>query len=83
MSFHGRSGRLKDVLESKLTIMLTDSINTPSVLSKKLYEIGARGVMYIGYNLSYEDEKILKINIGEEVEDYSSLAVVVVENEMD
>lgn len=83
MSFHGRSGRLKDVLESKLTIMLTDSINTPSILSKKLYEIGARGVMYIGYNLSYEDEKILKINIGEEVEDYSSLAVVVVENEMD
>ena len=83
MSFHGRSGRLEDVLESKLTIMLTDSINTPSILSKKLYEIGARGVMYIGYNLSYEDEKILKINIGEEVEDYSSLAVVVVENEMD
>ena len=64
MSFHGRSGRLEDVFESKLTIMLTDSINTPSILSKKLYEIGARGVMYIGYNLSCEDEKILKSNYG-------------------
>lgn len=82
MSFHGRMGRLEEVLESKLIIMLTDSLNTPNVLSKKLYEVGARGNMYIGYNLSYEDEKIIKIKIGEEVEDYSSLAVVVVENEM-
>lgn len=82
MSFHGRTGNLEEVLESKLTIILTDSENTPSILSKKLHEIGARGNMYIGYNLSYEDEKIVKISIGEEVEDYSSLAVVVVENEM-
>ncbi|WP_234978630.1 precorrin-6y C5,15-methyltransferase (decarboxylating) subunit CbiE [Anaerosalibacter sp. Marseille-P3206] len=82
MSFHGRTGNLEEVLESKLTIMLTDSENTPSVLSKGLHEVGVRGNMYIGYNLSYEDEKIIKISVGEEVEDYSSLAVVVVENEV-
>jgi cobalt-precorrin-7 (C5)-methyltransferase len=83
LSLHGREESLESVLDTPMTIILTDSINTPKTISKKLHELSMRGTMYIGYNLSYEDECILKINIGEEIEDISSLAVVVVENEMD
>ena len=42
-----------------------------------------KGRMYVGFNLSYDDEKIIRANIGDEIEDYSSLGVVVIENEMD
>lgn len=83
LSLHGRDESLEVAFSSPMTIILTDSINTPRIISKKLHELGLRGSMYIGYNLSYKDECILKINIGEEIEDISSLAVVVVENEMD
>lgn len=83
LSLHGRDESLEVAFNSPMTIILTDSTNTPRVISKKLHELGLRGSMYIGYNLSYKDECILKINIGEEIEDISSLAVVVVENEMD
>lgn len=83
ISLHGRDGNLDEVRSNKLTILLVDKENNPSYISNELYKMGIKGIMYIGFNLSYEDEKIVKVNIGEEVEDYSSLGVVVVENEMD
>ena len=83
LSLHGRDDDLEKIRESKLTIILMDKDSMPSYLSKKLYELGIKGIMYAGFNLSYEDEKIVKVNIGEEIQDISPLGVVVVENEMD
>lgn len=83
ISLHGRDYDLSTIVDYKLIIALIDKNNSPSYISKELNKLGLKGVMHIGFNLSYEEEKIIKINIGEEVEDYSSLGVVVVENEMD
>lgn len=83
LSLHGRNEDLKKVNENKLTIALIDKNNNPTYISKKLHNLGIKGTMYVGFNLSYSDEKIISGNIGEEFEDYSSLGVVVIENEMD
>lgn len=82
VSLHGRDHDLKDILDHKLIIMLIDKINSPSYISKELDKLGMKGRMYVGFNLSYDDEKIIRANIGDEIEDYSSLGVVVIENEM-
>lgn len=83
ISLHGRNESLRLVRDNKLTIVLIDKNNRPSYISNELCKLGVVGNMYIGFNLSYEDEKIIRIKIGEEVEDYSSLGVVVIENEVD
>lgn len=83
LSLHGRTESLEQIKNSRLNILLIDKNNTPSYISKELYKLNIRGTMYVGFDLSYENEKIIKINIGEEIEDISPLGVVVIENEMD
>lgn len=83
MSLHGRKSNLKEIQNNKLTIILIDKENNPAYISKELSNLNIKGKMYVGFNLSYEDERIIEIKIGESVENYSSLGVVVVENEMD
>lgn len=83
ISLHGRDEDLSIAKDNCLTITLIDKNNKPSYISKELYKLGIKGTMYVGFNLSYRDEKIISGNIGEEIEDYSSLGVVVIENEMD
>lgn len=83
ISLHGRKASLEEVKTCPLTIILTDRDNTPSYINGKLNNMKIKGKMYIGYNLSYDNEVILNINIGDEVEDISPLAVVIIENEMD
>ena len=83
LSLHGRDEELEKVKDSRLTIILTDKHSTPSIISKKLAKLEVEGTIYTGFNLSYEDEKIIKVNIGDEIEDISSLSVVVIEHEMD
>lgn len=83
LSLHGREGDLKTVKNFKLSVIFTDNKNTPASISKKLGELGVKGTMYIGFNLSYDDEQIIKIKIGEYIDNISSLSVVVVQNEMD
>ncbi len=83
LSLHGREESLDSVKDYPLTICLTDKKNTPSEISRGLEELGIEGEMYVGYNLSYKDENIVNIKIGEELEDFSPLAVVVIKNEMD
>ena len=83
LSLHGRNESLEKVKEHKLSIILIDKDHTPSFISKELFNLDIKGIIYAGFNLSYDDEKIIKVNIGEEIEDISSLGVVVIENEMD
>jgi cobalt-precorrin-7 (C5)-methyltransferase len=82
VSLHGREEDINSVIKNNLSVILTDSKNTPNYISKALHAKGIRGRLYAGFNLSYEDECIITKNIGEEIEKLGSLAVVVIENEM-
>lgn len=83
VSLHGREQGLEGVKSRKLSVIITDSKNTPDSISKALYQLGIKGKIYAGFNLSYDDEYIVEKNIGEDIPDYSFLSVVVIENEMD
>lgn len=83
ISLHGRDFDFNEIREEKLIIALIDKKNGPSLISRKLYKMGLKGTIYVGFNLSYDDERIIRGKIGDEIEDYSSLGVVVIENQMD
>ncbi|WMM25868.1 precorrin-6y C5,15-methyltransferase (decarboxylating) subunit CbiE [Tissierella sp. MB52-C2] len=83
LSLHGRNENLESIRENRLSILLIDKYNLPSKISNDLYRLNIKGKIYAGFNLSYDDEKIIVRNIGEEIEDISSLGVVIIENEMD
>ena len=58
-SLHGREEDfVSKVKENNLTIWLTDKIHTPQNISKLLKEEGIEAIVYVGENLSYEDEKV-------------------------
>ncbi len=82
LSLHGRKEDLSKVKDYKRSIILIDKDNMPSSISKRLYELGINGTIYAGFNLSYDNEKIIRKKIGDKIEDVSSLGVVVIENEM-
>ncbi|OGO78207.1 MAG: precorrin-6y C5,15-methyltransferase (decarboxylating) subunit CbiE [Clostridiales bacterium GWB2_37_7] len=83
LSFHGRECSIEELRNSKTSIVLTDSSYTPNYISRLLSNMGVKGKIFVGYNLSYEDELIIEKQIGADIDDYSALAVVVIENEMD
>jgi cobalt-precorrin-7 (C5)-methyltransferase len=83
VSFHGRECSIEDIKKCRTSIVLTDSKYTPNYISHFLRDMGVKGKMFVGFNLSYEDELILEKEIGSVFEDISTLAVVVIENEVD
>ncbi|MGO1468691.1 MAG: precorrin-6y C5,15-methyltransferase (decarboxylating) subunit CbiE [Tissierella sp.] len=83
LSLHGRKDSLSGKDIDKLTVILTDKENTPSYICKRLDALNVKGKIHVGFNLSHDDEFIVTKNIGEKIEDISSLAVVVIEREMD
>lgn len=77
---HGREENFIEVVkENKLSIWLTDK-NTPSELSKRLIENSIECTIYVGENLSYEDENIT-IGSPREIceKDYGDLSVIIIE----
>ena len=80
-SLHGREEAFLQVVgENKLSIWLTDNINTPQNMCKKLFENHIDAIIYIGENLSYEDEKITSGTPGELMnKEFTRLSVFVVE----
>ena len=83
LSLHGRTGSLEEIKNNELSILLIDKDKMPGDISKELYELGIKGKIYAGFDLSYESEEIIKVDIGQYIEDISPLGVVVIENEMD
>lgn len=83
LSFHGRECIIEDIKQYKTSIVLTDSKYTPNYISHFLRDMGVKGKIFTGFNLSYEDELIVEKEIGVDIEDISTLAVVVIENEVD
>ncbi len=83
ISLHGREEDMDRAIESPLSVILTDDCHSPRYISLKLRDRGCRGIIHAGFNLSYDNERIISGKIGEEIEDISSLSLVVIENEMD
>jgi cobalt-precorrin-7 (C5)-methyltransferase len=83
VSLHGREVNMLKKNLNGMSVILTDRHHTPGQISNMLYNMGISGKIYAGFNLSYPDEKIIVKIIGEDMENYSDLSVVVVENEMD
>ncbi|NMM64661.1 precorrin-6y C5,15-methyltransferase (decarboxylating) subunit CbiE [Clostridium sp. P21] len=81
-SLHGREDKFNDIVrDNAVSIWLTDKKHTPAYICKELNEKNVKARVYVGENLSYEDEKITIADI-EEMENmsFSNLCVAVVEN---
>ncbi len=83
VSLHGRGGGGLAGAAAGMLVILTDRRNTPMQISAMLHEMGFSGKLYAGFELSYPEEKIVVKNIGEEIENYSDLSVVVAEIAVD
>lgn len=81
-SLHGREDEfLKVVKKNSISIWLTDSKNSPDKLAELLFANGLNPYMYVGEELSYENERILEGQaeiIKNEI--FSKLSIVIIEN---
>lgn len=80
-SLHGRSEDfLEKVTTNKLSIWLTDKTNTPAKLCEALVTEGIQAKVYVGENLSYEDEKIVEGTPADLAQmTFGDLSVVIIE----
>lgn len=81
-SLHGREQNFHEIVEeNKISIWLTDSKHSSSYMCSLLKEKNIRANIYVGQNLSYEDEKIIGGSL-EEIEkmEFDGLCVAVIEN---
>ena len=59
-SLHGREENfIEKVKDYKISIWLTDKVNSPEKICKRLFKEKLSVKVYIGENLSYDDERIL------------------------
>lgn len=81
-SLHGREDNFHQVVkENHLSIWLTDTKHTPSYMCEILEEKHIKAQVYVGENLSYDDEKITEGTVEEiKSKEFSNLCVVLVEN---
>ncbi len=82
ISLHGRDFNFREFKKNPLAISLLDKDHSPGWLSKELKSQGFSGKLIVGYRLSYDDEMIEEIEIGQEALDVDALAVAVIEIEM-
>lgn len=81
-SMHGREEEfINNVKNNQISIWLTDKKNTPDKLCVDLVNNKIKAKVYVGENLSYEDEKIT-IGQADKImkKTFSNLAVVVIES---
>ncbi|KEI18177.1 precorrin-6y C5,15-methyltransferase (decarboxylating) subunit CbiE [Clostridium haemolyticum] len=80
-SMHGREEDfINTIKENKVSMWLTDKKNSPNKLCEKLYKIADNFKVYVGENLSYDDERIV-VGTVEEIKDmkFSDLTVMIIE----
>ena len=80
-SFHGRTFDFSKIKEERLFCILTDKVNNPDFISQILKKENISGKLYVGYNLSYNNELIETYTIGEKIKVKSELNVVLAERE--
>ena len=81
ISLHGRDNDLAAVLKHRLTVLLTDAGTSPTDVSRQLQALGVSGRLTVGANLSYAEEIIRQVSVGETVSIDNALSVIVVEQE--
>ncbi len=81
-SFHGREMDFSGLEAREKALYFTDSVHTPSYISKALYQKGFRGQIMAGYDLSYDSQSIQNRVIGQVFEEVSTLAVVYIRREI-
>lgn len=80
-SLHGREAEFDKVIQKHtLSVWLTDKVQNPAYICKKLLAAQEDYMVYVGENLSYDDERITR-GKPEELQNYAwrDLSVVVVE----
>ncbi|KGM95989.1 precorrin-6y C5,15-methyltransferase (decarboxylating) subunit CbiE [Clostridium botulinum] len=80
-SMHGREEDFINIVkENRVSMWLTDKKNSPNKLCKKLHEIAENFKVYVGENLSYDNERIV-VGTVEEIKDmeFSDLTVMIIE----
>ena len=85
ISMHGRNNNLvASVAQNTKVFALTGGENSPAKLCRELCDYGySNTIVYVGENLSYEDERILEgIPIEFVDKKFKHLSVVVIENEI-
>lgn len=81
-SVHGRTFDLEKMFDYKCVGLLTDRSKNPKYIYNFIKERHVQARIYVGENLSYEDEKIRTYHTGQTMpDDFSSLCVVVIEFE--
>lgn len=84
-SMHGRKEKFIEIVRNhEVSVWLTDKSNSPQVLCEKLFENNIKATIYVGEELSYVDERIVKGTV-EEIKDkvFENLSVVVIESIID
>lgn len=81
-SLHGREESFHQIVEeSPLSIWLTDSKHSPSYMCRVLEEKNIKANIFVGEDLSYEDERITEGSIDKITNmEFSTLCVIVIEN---
>jgi len=80
-SMHGRQEEFtEEVRINETSVWLTDKSNSPQALCRKLYENNIKAMVYVGEELSYTEERIIKGTVEEIMNQiFNDLCVVVVE----
>lgn len=84
-SMHGRKEKFIEIVRNhEISVWLTDKKNSPQVLCEKLFDNNIKATIYVGEELSYVDERIVKGTV-EEIKDkvFENLSVVVIESIID
>ncbi|MBU3181822.1 precorrin-6y C5,15-methyltransferase (decarboxylating) subunit CbiE [Clostridium psychrophilum] len=84
-SMHGRKEKFIEIVRNhEVSVWLTDKSNSPQVLCEKLFDNNIKATIYVGEELSYVDERIVKGTV-EEIKDkvFENLSVVVIESIID
>lgn len=80
-SLHGREIDLENLVKKHNKVgLLTDKVWTPSKIAETLLALGLKKhILFVGENLSYEDERITQLTLEEAcLRQFSSLCVVVI-----
>ena len=81
-SMHGRKEKFIEIVRNhEVSVWLTDKSNSPKVLCEKLFNNNIKATIYVGEELSYVDERIVKGTV-EEIKNkvFKNLSVVVIES---
>jgi len=80
-SMHGRQEEFIEIVRvHRASVWLTDKSNSPQALCKALFDNNIKATVYVGEELSYEDERIIK-GLAQDIKDktFNDLSVVVIE----